>query len=92
LNIEYVENTEYHQAQLRFNARIEAEIDKWHWYDAMLFRLYLESGKSMRDISDGTTISLRSVFNTITECKRKLKENCKEDYLDLVNGQYELIK
>lgn len=91
LNLSSVDNTEYHEAQFRFNARIEAEIDKWHWYDAMLFRLYLESGKSMRDISDGTTISLRSVFDTITECKRKLKANCKEDYEDLVNNDLELI-
>jgi RNA polymerase sigma factor (sigma-70 family) len=91
LNIEAVDNSEYHEAQYRFNARIEAEINSWHWFDSMLFKLYLESGKSMRDISDGTTISLRSVFDTITECKRKLKENCKEDYLDLVNNDLELI-
>lgn len=91
LNIEAVDNTEYHEAQFRFNARIEAEINSWHWFDSMLFKLYLESGKSMRDISDGTTISLRSVFDTITECKKKLKENCKDDYLDLVNNDLELI-
>jgi hypothetical protein len=91
LNIEAVDNTEYHEAQLRFNTRIEAEINSWHWFDSMLFKLYLESGKSMRDISDGTTISLRSVFDTITECKRKLKANCKEDYEDLVNNDFELI-
>ena len=91
LNVEYVDNSEYHEAQFRFNARIEAEINSWHWFDSMLFKLYLESGKSMRDISDGTTISLRSVFDTITECKRKLKANCKEDYEDLVNNDLELI-
>jgi DNA-directed RNA polymerase specialized sigma24 family protein len=91
LNIEAVDNTEYYEAQFRFNSIIEAEIDKWEWYDAMLFRLYLDSGKSMRDISDGTTISLRSVFDTLAECKRKLKANCKEDYDDLINNDFELI-
>jgi len=91
LNIEAVDNSEYHEAQFRFNASIEAEINSWHWFDSMLFKLYLESGKSMRDISDGTTISLRSVFDTISECKRKLKANCKEDYEDLVNNDLELI-
>lgn len=91
LFIEHVDNSEYHEAQHRFSERIQAEINNWHWYDAMLFRLYLDSGKSMRDISQGTNISLRSVFDTLTECKQRIKTNCKDDYLDLVNNDLELI-
>lgn len=91
LFLEHVDNNEYHEAQQRFSERIQAEINKWHWYDAMLFRLYLDSGKSMRDISQGTNISLRSVFDTLKECKQRIKTNCKDDYLDLVNNDLELI-
>ena len=71
--------------------KIEKEIDTWHVYDQMLFRLYLNSGKSMREIANGTGISLRSIFNTINDCKERIKANCSEDYEDLINKDYEKI-
>lgn len=86
-----VDNTEYFNAQLKFRDKVEREIDKWHVYDQMLFRLYLNSGKSMREIANGTGISLRSIFNTINECKERIKHNCSEDYEDLINKDYEKI-
>ena len=91
LEIVYIDNSKYYEAQNRFYQRIEAEISNWHTYDQMLFRLYMKGDKSMRDIADGTTISLRSIFNTITECKERIRVNCGDDYLDLINNDLELI-
>ena len=86
-----VDNTAFFTAQNQFRDKIEKEIDTWHVYDQMLFRLYLNSGKSMREIANGTGISLRSIFNTINDCKDRIKANCSEDYEDLVNEDYEKI-
>ena len=86
-----VDNTAYFTAQNQFRDNIEKEIDTWHVYDQMLFRLYLNSGKSMREIANGTGISLRSIFNTINDCKERIKANCSEDYEDLINEDYEKI-
>lgn len=86
-----VDNTAFFTAQNQFMDKIEKEIDTWHVYDQMLFRLYLKSGKSMREIANGTGISLRSIFNTINDCKERIKANCSEDYEDLINEDYEKI-
>lgn len=86
-----VDNTAYFTAQNQFRDKIEKEIDTWHVYDQMLFRLYLNSGKSMREIANGTGISLRSIFNTINDCKERIKANCSEDYEDLINEDYEKL-
>lgn len=91
LDLPNVDNSQYFEAQRRFYERIEIEINTWHKYDQLLFRLYMKGDKSMRDIADGTTISLRSIFNTITHCKERIKKNCGDDYLDLINNDLELI-
>jgi DNA-directed RNA polymerase specialized sigma subunit len=70
---------------------IEDEIESWHWYDAMLFRLYKDSNLSMRQIADKTNISLTSIFHTLKKCKDRLKENVGEDYEDFINKDFELI-
>ncbi len=36
--------------------------------------------------------SFKSVWKTIKTCKERLKDNVKEDYEDLINEDYELIK
>lgn len=71
--------------------KVNSEINNWHWYDKMLFELYKDTGKSMRDIESDTGISLRSIFCTLKHCKESLKKNVHEDYLDYVNKDYELI-
>ena len=59
---------------------IWAEVDTWHWYDKKLFTVYINSGMSMRDLSSETTISLRSIFNTLKNAKERIQTNCKDDY------------
>jgi RNA polymerase sigma factor (sigma-70 family) len=72
--------------------KIYSEIDSWIEYDKRLFSLYLKGDISMREISAGTNISLTSIFNTIKNCKEKIRIKCGEDYEDYLNEEYNLIK
>ena len=71
--------------------RIEAEINSWEWYDQMLFRIYKDEGKAMRQIADKTGISLKSIFLTIKSCKERIRQAVGEDYTDFLNEEFELI-
>ena len=71
---------------------IDKEIDSWHWYDKKMFLLYINSDKSMRDIEDGTGISLSSIFTTIKGCKTRIANRVGEDYEDYSNQEYERIE
>jgi DNA-directed RNA polymerase specialized sigma24 family protein len=70
---------------------MDKEIATWHYYDQMLFEVYKNTDLSIRDISKETTISVSSIFNTLKNCKSKLKKSLKEDYEDFKNKDYELI-
>ena len=71
---------------------IDDECESWHWYDKQLFELYKNTNKSLRQISAETNISVSSIFNTIKICKKRIKSNIEEDYIDFLNQDYELIK
>jgi len=70
--------------------RITEEIDTWHWYDQMLWRLYTQ-GMSMRDLERETKISLSSIFHTLKTCKQRIRISVGEDYEDYINQDYEKI-
>jgi len=70
--------------------RIEEEVESWHWYDEMLWKLY-KDGRSMRELSNETKISLSSIFHTIKTCKERITEAVGEDYEDYINEDYEKI-
>lgn len=74
----------------KIHERIEEEVESWHWYDEMLWKLYKE-GRSMRELSNETNISLSSIFHTIKTCKQRLRISVGEDYQDYVNEDYEKI-
>jgi DNA-directed RNA polymerase specialized sigma24 family protein len=57
-------------------------IDTWDWYDKMLFMLWVDSGVSMREISRRTHIGFMSVYNTIKNCKLKIKQWEEENQKD----------
>lgn len=78
-------------AKDKIDLKIEKEINSWHWYDSMLFKLYRDSGKSMRELEAETKISLTSIFHTIKSCKERIKEAVGEDYEDLINNDLERI-
>ena len=87
-----VESDKRTEAKSIYEENIEKEIASWHHYDSLMFRIYKEDGMSLRKLANETTIPLASVVNTIANCKRRLRENCREDYIDLCNGDYELIR
>lgn len=71
---------------------IDQETKTWHHYDKMLFDIYRNQNLSMRQIADKTNISLTSIFNTLKNCKERIKENVGEDFEDYLNNDLELIK
>ena len=70
---------------------IDKHIDKWRWYDKTLFKLYANSGMSIRKIAKETNISWVSIFNTLKKCKQEVKELFKEDWEDFKNNDYDRI-
>ncbi len=82
---------EKHEAYLTILNKIKEESCSWHWYDKLLFEIYKDSGKSIRQLSKETNISVKSIFQTLKHCKQRIKENVGEDYTDYKNKEYELI-
>jgi len=78
-------------ARSNFNVKINKEVTKWNLYDQLLFSIYMNDSVSMRDISKGSGITLRSIQRTLENCYRRLRQNVGEDYQDLINKDYELI-
>lgn len=85
------DETEKHEAYLRLLNKVSKELNNWEWYDKMLFEIYKNDNKSIRKISKETRISTKSIFQTLKNCKKRLKENLKEDFEDYKNEDYELI-
>lgn len=56
-----------------FKGYILEFIDTWYWYDRDLF-LLVKSGYSMRKIARETGIGFNSIYNTIKNCKQKIKD------------------
>jgi RNA polymerase sigma factor (sigma-70 family) len=92
LTLQQIDEIEEHEAFGDLMQKVNKELKTWHYYDQLLFKLYKDTDKSMRDIAKDTNISLRSIFCTIKSCKERLKENVEEDYQDFINKDYELIK
>jgi len=60
--------------------KIEDMVDSWYWYDKKLWNIHFKNKMSMRRISRETRISLSSIFNTLSNGKKKIRENSKEEY------------
>ena len=72
--------------------KINAEIKRWHWYDQMLFVEYVNTGKGIRTLAEESKISRSSIFQTLKNCKEKIRLAVGEDWQDYNNKDYELIK
>ena len=79
----------YEEAFEEFTYRMNKEIKSWCSYDQKMFSLYVNSNMSMRDINKATEISLTSIFNTIKNCKDRLKMAVGEDFEDIIHGDYD---
>jgi predicted DNA-binding protein YlxM (UPF0122 family) len=63
----------------------------WHSYDRILSEKYLSTDYSLRDIANGSGISLTSIFHSMKKNKELLNQLFIEDYEDFINGDYDLI-
>ena len=58
---------------------IHEEVESWEWFERTLFTLYFNLSRkntekmSMRKLAKETRIALPTIFNTIKECKLKIK-------------------
>jgi len=48
---------------------LDNKVDEWNWYNRKIFHLYFWLGIPMRRLSKSTTISLSSIFNTISNLR-----------------------
>lgn len=60
--------------------KVESIVDKWYWYDKKVFNIHFYGKMSMRKISRETKISLSSIFNTLSNGKKKIKEGAIQEY------------
>jgi len=84
-------NIEYFNSLEKIDTLVKNEVNSWHWYDAKMYKLYIDNKMPMRTIESETGISLRSIFETIKICKQRLKKAVGEDYEDFINQDYEQI-
>jgi len=89
---EAISDTESIIAYEELNKRVRDELNNVDWFDKMLFELYVTSGKSMRQLSKETGISLSCIFYTTNRTKTHLQSLLIEDYQDYLNEDYEWLK
>ena len=88
---EEVFNYDMDTAFERLVEKIDQEMGTWHRYDRILSEKYLKTDYSLREIAEGTGISLTSIFNSMKTNKKMLKDKFQEDWEDFKNGDYNLI-
>ena len=59
---------------------IDEIVKEWYWYDKKLWDIHFYKQMSMRQISKATTISLSSIFNTLSNGKEKIKSQARAKY------------
>ena len=59
---------------------IDEIVKDWYWYDKKLWDIHFYKKMSMRQIAKATTISLSSIFNTLSNGKAKVKSETKKKY------------
>ena len=82
---------EEHEAYNKICLLVDEVAEDWTWYDRKLFKIYSETGLSVRKIAAETNISWVSIYNTIKKCKNQVKDKLTEDYLDYKNEDYDQI-
>lgn len=61
------------------------------WFDYELFKKYLKSRKSYDNLSLDTGIGVRTIYLSIKRCKLIIAEHLFEDYMDLLNGDFDKL-
>ncbi len=57
----------------KFYKMVNNALDTYHWYDKKIYQ-YIEAGESIKGLSDKTTISYYSVYNTYNKVKKRLEK------------------
>lgn len=78
--INYEDSLEEQEAYNDICKMIDKEIENWHWYDKKLFELYKNTDMSIRKLAKETGISWVSIFNTLKNCKTKIKDKFQDDW------------
>ena len=65
--------------------------NNWHFYEKGIFKIYRDSGLSIRGIAKETKISSVNIFHTLKKSKKAMRDLFGEDYEDYLNGEYDLI-
>jgi predicted DNA-binding protein YlxM (UPF0122 family) len=91
---EGLEDVEFDEQEAFHNLvdSMSSEIMSWERYDIILSQLYFKTDLSLRDIANGSGISLMSIYNSIKNYKNILNNKFIDDYQDYMNGDYHLIK
>ena len=89
---EAVSDTESIIAYGELNKRVRDELNNVDPFDKMMLEIYVTSGKSMRQLSRDTGISLSCIFYTTNRTKKRLRSLLSEDYEDYLNEDYEWLK
>jgi Mor family transcriptional regulator len=64
------EYSEYDDIQ-KYSNEVNDELDALHWYDKKIYN-HIQSGESIKSLSDKTKISYYSIYNTYTRVKKYL--------------------
>ncbi len=71
--------------------KMDKELENWHFYEKGIFKIYRDSGLSIRGIAKETKISSVNIFHTLKKSKNKMREMFGEDFEDYINGDFDLI-
>ena len=84
-------NLEEQEAYHRLCLLVDEVSQDWTWYNRKLFKPYSTTDLSIRKIAANTSISWVSIYNTLKNCKKDIKEKLNEDWDDLKNKDYDRI-
>jgi DNA-directed RNA polymerase specialized sigma24 family protein len=57
----------------KYESKINVELDNMHWYDRKIYN-HIQSGESIKSLSDKTKISYYSIYNTYNKVKKYLSK------------------
>ena len=86
--------SEEHEKNLALQSiinKMDKELESWHFYEKGIFKIYRDSGLSIRGIAKETKISSVNIFHTLKKSKKAMRDLFGEDYEDYLNGEYDLI-
>ncbi len=85
------DNLDKEKAFWKLCKKMDEELEKWHWYDKSIYKLYRDTELSIRGMAKDTSISSVNIFHTLKKGKDKMRDKFSEDYEDFKNEDYNLI-